>query len=322
MALIKCSECDKEISDTAIACIGCGAPMAVAAKKSNRSITSNLTGIKTYFSNITAGGKESDEYVARPDHTRNTSASLKSAFLAVTSTVKESAEAVAERGKDFIKSKKQKDDEAVERLTKDFSENPTKFASVSDQACAQFNSALASTIDVKFAELMSGKTDAKRFLTYVDSQILTATVRNVFNNALDTVPPQVEAACRLSEAILAPSALERERLIKGAVGIGGSAAGIGMIIAGIGGALGWGAGIVASVSAFFVGTSVAGPAGWMIAGITLAGVAAYFAATSNEAKDTERFMGVLKSSVDRAVESICPEYKTALMKALENESAP
>lgn len=30
MALIKCSECGKEISDKAAACIGCGAPIAIA----------------------------------------------------------------------------------------------------------------------------------------------------------------------------------------------------------------------------------------------------------------------------------------------------
>lgn len=30
MALIKCNECSKEISDKAVACIGCGAPVAIA----------------------------------------------------------------------------------------------------------------------------------------------------------------------------------------------------------------------------------------------------------------------------------------------------
>ena len=116
------------------------------------------------------------------------------------------------------------------------------------------------------------------------------------------------------DGILPPSALEREQLIKGAFGIGGGAAGIG-------GALGWGAGVIASVSAFFVGTSLAGPAGWAISGITLAGIAAYFATTSNEAKDTERFLNVLKSSTGRAVEVIWPEYEVALVKVLDSESA-
>jgi hypothetical protein len=235
--------------------------------------------------------------------------------------VKETAEAAAEQGKELMKSKQQKDAEAVERLAKGFGETPPQSQSASDLSRVHFNSALDSTIDVKFAEIMNSKADTDKFLTFVDSQILTASVRNVFKNALDAVPPQIEAACKLSEAILAPSALEREQLIKGAVGIGGGAAGIGMIIAGIGGALGWGAGVIASVSAFFVGTSLAGPGGWAIAGIALAGIAAYFATTSNEAKDTERFLNVLKSSTGRAVEAIWPEHETALVKVLDGESA-
>lgn len=319
MAMIKCSECGRDISDTATACVGCGAPMAVAAAKSDRSAM--FDGLKTAVSNATAMVKESAESVAKSDSGSKVLTSLRSAVSTVTAKAKETAEVAAEHGKELMKSKEQKDAEAVDRLAKEFGDDPTQPASASDHACARFNAALGSTIDVKFAEVMNGKTDANKFLTFVDSQILTATVRNVFKNALDAVPPQVEAACKLSEAILAPSALEREQLIKSAVGIGGGAAGIGMIIAGIGGALGWGAGIIASVSAFFVGTSLAGPVGWVIAGVTLAGIAAYFATTSNEAKDTERFMNVLKSSTSRAVEAIWPEYEAALVKVLGSESA-
>ena len=321
MAMIKCSECGRDISDTAIACVGCGAPMAVAAAKSDRSGMFDLSGLKTAVSSATSKVKESAETVAKSDSGTKVLSSFKSAVSTVTAKVKETAEVAAEQGKELMKSKQQKDAEAVDRLAKEFGESQNQPASLSDQACARFNAALGSTIDVKFAEIMNGKADANKFLTFVDSQILTATVRNVFKNALDAVPPQLEAACKLSEAILAPSALEREQLIKSAVGIGGGAAGIGMIITGIGGALGWGAGVIASVSAFFVGTSMAGPVGWAIAGITLAGIAAYFATTSNEAKDTERFMNVLKSSTSRAVEAIWPENETALVKVLGSESA-
>lgn len=290
MAMIKCSECGKDISDKAPACVGCGAPIAVAAAKPE------------------GGG-------------RFNMGNLRSAFSTVAITVKEAAETAAGQGKELIKSQQQKDTEAVERLATGFSENSPQTQSASDKSCARFKSALDSTINFKFAEIMSNKTDADRFLTFVDGQILTASVRNVYKNALDVVPPQIEAACKLSEAILAPSATEREQLIKSAVGIGGGAAGIGMIIAGVGSALGWGAGIIASVSAFFVGTSLVGPAGWAIAGITLAGIAAYFATTSNQAKDTERFLNVLKSSTSRAIEAIWPEHEAALVKVLDSESA-
>lgn len=288
MAMIKGSERDN--SDTATAGAESGVPVAVEGAKSDNSGKFGMT-------------------------------NFKSAISTVACKVKETADAAAEHGKQLMKSKQQKDAEAVERLANEFGECDAHSLSESEKSCARFKSALDSTIDVKYAEIMSGKANADMFLTFVDSQILTASVRNVFKNALDAVPAQIEAACKLSEAILAPSALEREQLIKSAVGIGGGAAGIGMIIAGVGGALGWGAGIIASVSVFFVGTSLAGPAGWAIAGITLAGIAAYFATTSNKATDTERFLKVLKCSTSRAVDAIWAEYETSLVKVMGSETA-
>lgn len=209
----------------------------------------------------------------------------------------------------------------ADRIALALGEKPSVVETGLNNSCERFKAALESTIDAKFAEILRGKGNENRYLCYVDGQIMTTAVRNVFKHALGTVPSQVETACTLSEAILAPSAQEREQLIKSAVGIGGGAAGIGMIIAGIGGALGWGAGVIASVTAFFVGTSLAGPIGWMIAGVTLAGIAAYFATTSNRATDTERFLNVLKGSTSRAIEVIWPEHEAALMKVLDSESA-
>ena len=61
--------------------------------------------------------------------------------------------------------------------------------------------------------------------------------------------------------------------------------------------------------------------GWTIAGVKLAGIAAYFATTSNKATDTERFMRVLKSSSNRAVEAIWDQHEATLVQVLNSESA-
>jgi uncharacterized protein YktB (UPF0637 family) len=291
MKIIKCGECSEEITDSTHIC-------------------ADHEALKTYATSAAQSTKVSGSF------------NLVSAFSNISARAKEAVEKAATQGKDLLKSKEQRDAEAVERLTQDFKEFVNKAPSESDLSRTRFVSALDSTIDLKFAEIMIGKGEKEKFLTYIDGQILTSSVRNIFKNALEAVPPQIEAACKLSEAVLAPSAKERERLIKSAVGIGGGAAGIGMIIAGIGGALGWGAGIVASVSAFFVGTSLTGPIGWAIAGITLAGIAAYFSTTSNQTTDTERFLNVLKSSTSRGIEAIWPDLETSLMKVFKSESTP
>lgn len=176
----------------------------------------------------------------------------------------------------------------------------------------EYKGLLESTIDAKFAEIMNGKVANERFLTYVDAVTLTTSVRNIFKNKLKITPPQVEAACKLSEAVLAPSGKERENLIRAAVGIGGGTAGIAMIIGGIGAALGWGAGVIAAVVAFFAGSSIAGPIGWITAGVAIAAIAGYFALTGSPQKDTERFMRVLKSSTSQAVDAIWPQYEEQL----------
>lgn len=229
MAMIKCSECGKDISDKAPSCVGCGAPTAVAANQDKH-------------------------------------------FEA-------------------------------------------------EKNCAAFKAALESTIDVKFAEIMRGKADSDRFLTYVDAQILSASVRNIFKNSLGVTPSQVEAACNLSDAVLAPSVAEKQRLIKAAVGAGGGAAGIAMVVAGVGSALGWGIGVIASVKAFFVGAAVAGPIGWAVAGVTLAGAAAFFATTNSKHKDSDQYIKVLKNASAKAVHAIWPEHGETLSKAVNRGPA-
>jgi hypothetical protein len=150
----------------------------------------------------------------------------------------------------------------------------------------------------------------------MDAQILTASVRNIFKSTLKVTPPQVEAACSFSEMLLAPSSQQKQDLLKSSVGLAGGAAGIGMVITGVGAALGWGAGMVASVTAVFVGTSFVGPIGWVAAGVSLAAVAGYFATTSNKQTDTERFIKVLKSSTSKAVDAIWPDHGTILAESV------
>lgn len=294
MAIIKCSECGRDISDKAPSCVGCGAPLALAVAKP-------------------LGDLYDDGKVGMSD--------VKSMFSALKKKVVDVAEVAVEQGKKFVKSKQQKDAESLNEMVRGFGDAETALQSASELNCAKFKAALESTINVKFAEIMKGKPDTDRFLTYIDGQILTGSVRNVFKSALGVTPAQIEAACGLSEAILAPSSDERERLIKTAVGVGGGATGIAMIIAGVGSALGWGAGVIASVSAFFVGTSMAGPIGWGVAGVALAGTAAYFATTSNKHTDTERFLNVLKSATSRALDAIWSQHEEALVRALNIESA-
>ena len=316
MAMIKCSECGRDISDKALSCVGCGAPIAATA-------TGSL---------ILKDDNEGHSLIGNGD----TASKLKDAFGKFSGDasryLKEGFEDAKKVGKDVKGKLGQASDnvtDSIKEHLKSQSENEAPNAkttsgngkaSESELNCQRFKAAVTSTIDIRYAEIMRGKSDVDRCLTYVDGQVMTASVRNIFISALGSTPPQIEVSCNLSDAILAPSSAEQQRLIKGVIGTVGGASGIGLIIAAVGTALGWGVGVVGTVTAVFAGAHVVGPIGTGVAGLTLAAIAAYFATTSNKHTDTERFLRVLKSSVNSAIDTIWSEHGEALSKVVKRES--
>jgi hypothetical protein len=59
---------------------------------------------------------------------------------------------------------------------------------------------------------------------------------------------------------------------------------------------------------------------WATSGLALAGFAGYFAMTSNNQTNSERFMKVLKSSTVKAVDVIWEEHEAVLSKILSDET--
>lgn len=298
MAMIICSECGKVISDKAAACIGCGAPINFDAQ-TDASIASEST---------VTGDLNGDGKVDFEDFKIALSRSKKYASEKVDNAIK--------FGKEKLQSAKEKDAAAVENLAKEFEDTPPVEKTDSQIARDKFKAALENTIDVRFADIMRLKKEPDVCLTYIDAQILTTSVRNIFKRVLSVSPPQIEASLMLSEAVLAPSAKEKANLIKAAVGVGGGASGIGIVISAIGSALGWGAPAYMGVVTFFKGAAIAGPIGWGAAGLSLAAIAGYFASTSNNQTDTERFLRVLKGSTTRAVDAIWEQFESELSKTV------
>lgn len=296
MAIIKCSECGKDISDKATVCIGCGAPLSDVADQTTSSANS-------YTGDLNGDGK----------------IDFNDFKLALSRTKKYASEKIDDAvkfGQEKLRSAKEKDAAAVEKLAKEFGNTQPHEQTESQIKLEKFKAALESTIDVKFADIMRSKNEPDIFLTYVDAQILTATVRNIFKNLLKITPNQVEAALTLSEAVLAPSTKEKANLVKKAAGVGGGTAGIGIVIASIASALGWGASAGASLAAFFTGASLGGPIFWATAGLALAAIAGYFASTSNNQTDSERFIRVLKTSTAKGVDAIWDVHASALSEIL------
>lgn len=304
MITVACDKCNKEIIGPASFCSSCGTPLPAPGETADCS----ASGAET------TGDLNGDAKIDFED--------FKIALSRSRRYASDKVDAAMQMARKKLQSAKEKDAAAVEDLAKQFESMDSGSKTGSDLNKDKFKSALISTIDLKFAEIMASKKDSEAFLTYIDAQIMTSKVRAIFKNLLPVIPPQVEAACLLSEAVLAPSTKEKENRIKAAVGIAGGTTGIGMIIGAVGSALGWGAGIITTFAAWIAGSSVAGPIAWGVAGLSLAVVAGYFASTSNQLSDTERFLRVLKSSTDRAVDAIWAKYETELAGAVTQASAP
>ena len=176
----------------------------------------------------------------------------------------------------------------------------------------QFKAKLKITIEAKILEILKMKNSNS--LSYTDATEITHRVRNVFLSALGCIPNEVEVACLLSDAILAPSVREKEELIKKAKGlVSGVAGGIAIIFA-IATALGWGLGIKAAIVAWFAGSSMLGPIGLGIAGVTTLVIAGYFMFSDDSEELLEKYKKALESGLDHAVDEIWDEHKEKLSK--------
>ncbi len=169
-----------------------------------------------------------------------------------------------------------------------------------------FKGQIENSIREKIQQVM--EQTGKDSLPYIGACSVTSYVRGIFRQKLGIVPPSVEVACNLSEAILAPDAATRRDKIRKAKGLAGGATGMAMILGGLGAALGWGAGVMHTMVVFFTGASLAGPIGWVLGGVSLAAIAGYFAFKGDAPEQTERFRKSLIESVGQAIDVIWDEY--------------
>ena len=185
----------------------------------------------------------------------------------------------------------------------------------------QFKSQLATTIKAKYVEVLAEKKQTAgkdvAILTDADALSITNYVRGVFKARLDVVPDKIEAACKFSEALVAPSTVAKIKLLKAAIGLSGGVGGLAILIAAIGSALGWGAATVTTAHAILVKVGVwlgiiaaPTPVGFTIpllvgaGGVLLASLSVYFSLTGTQAQRAEKFRKALENATLKAVDQI------------------
>ena len=178
----------------------------------------------------------------------------------------------------------------------------------------EFKTKLNATIAAKTAEILESKPADQKYLGFFDAKVLTEMVRNIFRSKLETVPPIVEQACLLSEVILAPSTMEKAKLLRAVIAIGGGAAGLVLVLTAVGTALGWGAGVFHIIWFWLAGGTIGGPIMWGASGLAMIAICGYFALSGNPQKDSQRFLNALNGSLDKAIDAIWEGTHEALSR--------
>ncbi len=168
-------------------------------------------------------------------------------------------------------------------------------------------------IEVKVQEIIATKPENQRYLNYLDMRVVCSIVKSTCIRLFNEVPAKIEATCYLAEAVLDPDKKRKMELIKKAWGTLSGLAGIAAIIGAIGLALGWGAGIIATVTAFFAGSSLLGPLGLLIAGGGLSLIAGYFMFHDDASGLSDKAIRVLNNGVTKALEDYWKEHGSELI---------
>lgn len=180
-----------------------------------------------------------------------------------------------------------------------------------DQAKDNFKRAFNHTIDTNFCNILDANGGT---LSYAGGKSLINIARGIFYNKLKSIPVEVEKGCLFSEVLIAPSIMEKARLLRAIIGIGGTIAGTMMILSALAAVLGWGTSVWAAIAIFFTGVSLLGPLLLGSTGMAIIGVAVYFAMTGNDAEKADKFLKALKSNCNAAVDNIWDEYGAELSK--------
>ncbi len=162
-------------------------------------------------------------------------------------------------------------------------------------------------IDMRMACKQQGE-----FFAYEDAHDICSRVRMFFTKAIGFVPPEIEGSCLIGETLVTPGMLEKITLLKKALMVLGPLTGTGMIIGGIGLILGWGSGIIAAITAWFVGVSLTGPLALILGGVGVATIATYFALSDDETTYAGKFRDVMRRSLSDSIHLIWDKHGNAL----------
>ena len=172
--------------------------------------------------------------------------------------------------------------------------------------CQELQTTINQIITTKKNQIIANKAPDAQYLNYSDFNDICDTIIKSWPSLTgdETAPNDIKVACEIALAVVSPSTRQRLKNLKLALAAASGVGGITAIIGAVGVALGWGTATIYAVVTFFAGASVGEPICLTLSGLTLLGIAAYFAVKSkNPHECADKAEEVLRESLKKAIES-------------------
>ena len=174
---------------------------------------------------------------------------------------------------------------------------------------ANFKAIIRHQVVNKKSELISKASPQRTYLEAEEFNVITEDASREIERRLGIEPPEVTLACQLAQVVMEPSLIKKMKMLNNLLGIAGGIVGLGMIVGGIGMALGWGQGMIAAVIAFFTGAQLSGPLAIAASGLAIATAAGYFALKKDNPEErTNKAVEALIRGVHGAIDVLWDKH--------------
>lgn len=173
------------------------------------------------------------------------------------------------------------------------------------QNITEAQSHMANFISQEKEKILKKKSWGCQYMEYGEFVTLCNKIQVEYSRimGIETSVKEVEAACCMAQAVIAPDLRTRLKVIKKAGGLLTGMAGVAAIISAIGMALGWGATVTTLVINFFIGVNFVPVIGWGVTGAGLLVIAGYFILhEENPFVISDKAEQALRKSITAAIE--------------------
>ena len=166
-------------------------------------------------------------------------------------------------------------------------------------------------LDAQISETLKNKPQNRQFLEYHDLERLGTNIEGLWIKHCGEVPTAIKSAILMSQAVLANDFGTKVTIIKHILSSAGLVAGLGLMLSGVGTILGWGSGIIGSITTAIAGLSLVRPLAIVGVGAVASMIAGYLIFSNiPEEVLSRKAVQVLRQGINDALPQVWQTYES------------